>query len=121
MPVHSRLGLAQVSLAGVLWGTGGLGVQVIREHEPMSVLTISAWRMGLAAVVLLAAVALLRQAGDVARLLRERPGPALFAGVATGAYQALYFGSVVSVGVTVATVVEPRARTRAGHGRRVPP
>jgi DME family drug/metabolite transporter len=105
MPVHSRLGLAQVSLAGVLWGTGGLGVQIIREHEPMSVLTVSAWRMGLATLVLLGAVAALRQAGDVVRLLRERPGPAVLAGVATGAYQALYFGSVVSVGVTVATVV----------------
>ena len=105
MPVHSRLGLAQVSLAGVLWGTGGLGVQIIREHEPMSVLTISAWRMGLAAVVLLAAVVVLRQARDIARLLRERPGPAVLAGVATASYQALYFGSVVSVGVTVATVV----------------
>jgi len=102
---HARLGLVQVSLAGILWGTGGLGVQLIREHEPMSVLTISAWRMGLAAAVLLAAVLLLRQAGDVARLLGERPGPALAAGVATGAYQALYFGSVVAVGVTVATVV----------------
>ena len=102
---HARLGLVQVSLAGILWGTGGLGVQVIREHEPMSVLTISAWRMGLAAVVLVAAVLVVRQAGDVARLLRERPGPALLAGVATGAYQALYFGSVVAVGVTVATVV----------------
>lgn len=105
MPVHSRLGLAQVSLAGILWGTGGLGVQVIREHEPMSVLTISAWRMGLATLVLLATVLLLRQAGDVVRLLRERPVPAVLAGVATGAYQALYFGAVVSVGVTVATVV----------------
>ena len=72
---RSRLGLVQVSLAGILWGTGGLGVQVIREHEPMSVLTISAWRMGLAAVVLLAAVALLRQAGDVVRLLASGPGP----------------------------------------------
>ena len=102
---HGRLGLVQVSLAGILWGTGGLGVQVVREHEPMSVLTISAWRMGLAAVVLVAAVVLLRQAGDIARLLRERPAPAVLAGVATGAYQALYFGSVVAVGVTVATVV----------------
>lgn len=102
---RSRFGLVQVSLAGVLWGTGGLGVQIIREHEPMSVLTISAWRMGLAAVVLLAAVALLRQGGDIVRLMRERPGPAVLAGVATGAYQALYFGSVVAVGVTVATVV----------------
>ncbi len=105
MPVHSRLGLVQVSLAGVLWGTGGLGVQIIREHQPMSVLTISAWRMGVAAVVLVAAVALFRQGGDLVRLLRDRPGPAILAGVATGAYQALYFGSVVSVGVTVATVV----------------
>lgn len=105
MHVHSRLGLAQVSLAGVLWGTGGLGVQIIREHEPMSVLTISAWRMGLAALVLGAAVVVLRQAGTVVRLLRDRPGPAVLAGVATGAYQALYFGAVVSVGVTVATVV----------------
>jgi DME family drug/metabolite transporter len=102
---RARLGLLQVSLAGVLWGTGGLGVQVVREHEPMSVLTISAWRMGLAGLVLLAAVVLLRQAGDVVRLVRERPGPAVLAGVATGAYQALYFGAVVSVGVTVATVV----------------
>jgi DME family drug/metabolite transporter len=102
---HARLGLAQVSLAGILWGTGGLGVQVIREHEPMSVLTISAWRMGLAALVLVGAVVAVRQAADVTRLLRERPGPAVLAGVMTGAYQALYFGSVVSVGVTVATVV----------------
>jgi DME family drug/metabolite transporter len=102
---HARLGLLQVSLAGILWGTGGLGVQIIREHEPMSVLTISAWRMGLAALVLIAAVAVMRQARDVTRLLRDRPGPAVLAGVATGAYQALYFGSVVTVGVTVATVV----------------
>ena len=105
MSVHSRLGLLQVSLAGVLWGTGGLGVQLIREAQPMSVLTISAWRMGLAALVLLVAVAVLRQAADVRALLRDRPRAAVFAGVATAAYQALYFGSVVSVGVTVATVV----------------
>jgi DME family drug/metabolite transporter len=102
---HARLGLLQVSLAGILWGTGGFGVQVIRDHEPVSVLTISAWRMGLAAVVLVGAVVVLRQARDVRRLLRASPGPAVLAGVATGGYQALYFGAVVAVGVTVATVV----------------
>ena len=55
MSTHSsaRLGLVQISVAGVLWGTGGLAVQLIRERVPMSVLTISAWRMGLAALVLL--------------------------------------------------------------------
>lgn len=54
----ARMGLLQISLAGVLWGTGGLGVEIVRQHEPMSVLTVSAHRMGIAAVVLLLAVVL---------------------------------------------------------------
>ena len=72
-PSSARLGLIQISLAGVLWGTGGLAVQLIRERVPMSVLTISAWRMGLAAVVLVLAVLVLRRGPDLRRLLRERP------------------------------------------------
>lgn len=101
----ARVGLLQISAAGVLWGTGGLAVQVIRDVTPMSVLVISAYRMAIAAVVLGAAVLALRQLGGVARLLRERPGHAALVGVSTAAYQALYFASVVNVGVTVATVV----------------
>jgi DME family drug/metabolite transporter len=101
----ARIGLLQISLAGVLWGTGGLAVQVIREVTPMSVLVISAYRMLIAAVVLGVAVVALRQLGGVARLLRERPGHAALVGVSTAAYQALYFTSVVNVGVSVATVV----------------
>lgn len=101
----ARVGLLQISAAGVLWGTGGLAVQVLREVTPMSVLVISAYRMAIAAVVLGAAVLALRQLGGVARLLRERPGHAALVGVSTAAYQALYFASVVNVGVTVATVV----------------
>ena len=103
-PMSSR-GLLQISLAGVLWGTGGLVVQLVRERVPMSVLTISAWRMGLAAVVLLLAVLLLRRLPDLARLLTARPWTAVAVGLCTGAYQALYFAAVVSAGVTVATVV----------------
>ena len=101
----ARRGLIQISLAGVLWGTGGLAVQLIRERVPMSVLTISAWRMGIAAVVLLAALLVLRQVPDLRRLLRERPLTAITVGLCTGAYQALYFAAVVAVGVTVSTVV----------------
>jgi DME family drug/metabolite transporter len=104
-PGPGRLGLIQVSLAGVLWGTGGLGVQIIREHEPMSVLTISAWRMVLATLVLAVLVGAQRQLADVRRLWATHRRAALLAGVATGTYQALYFGAVVTVGVTVATVV----------------
>ena len=91
--------------AGVLWGTGGLAVQVIRDHADLSPTTISAYRTSIAAVVLVVACVATRQLGDVRRLLAERPGPTVFVGLATAAYQALYFASVVWVGVTVSTVV----------------
>lgn len=100
-----RVGLAQICLAGVLWGTGGLAVHVIRDVEPLSVVTISAWRMLLAAVVLVSVVLALRQLSAVRALLRTHPGRAVAVGTGTALYQAFYFGSVVAVGVTVSTVV----------------
>jgi DME family drug/metabolite transporter len=102
---QARLGLLQISLAGVLWGTGGLGVEVIRDHASMSVLTISAWRLLLAAGVLAGAVLLLRQGPSVLALARARPWRAAIVGAGTASYQALYFGAVVATGVTVSTVV----------------
>lgn len=101
----ARIGLFQISLAGVLWGTGGLAVHVIRDAEPMSVVAISAWRMVIGAIALLVAVALLRQLGDLRTLVRRHPGRVVVIGVATATYQALYFAAVVAVGVTVSTVV----------------
>jgi DME family drug/metabolite transporter len=98
-------GLVQICLAGVLWGTGGLAVQAIREHAPLSATTISAYRTAIAALVLVAACVAARQLAAVRRLLAERPLPTVFVGLATAAYQALYFASVVWVGVTVSTVV----------------
>jgi DME family drug/metabolite transporter len=103
--VSPRLGLAQISLAGVLWGTGGLAVHVIRDAEPLSVVTISAWRMLIGAVFLLVAVRVARQLGDLRALARRHPGRVVLIGVATATYQALYFAAVVAVGVTVSTVV----------------
>lgn len=100
-----RIGLLQVCAAGVLWGTGGLVVQLIRERVPMSTLTISAYRMLIAAVALVLLLACLRRLGEVRHLVLARPGDVAVIGALTGLYQALYFASVVSVGVTVATVV----------------
>ncbi len=103
--LRQRAGLLQICLAGVLWGTGGLAVQLIREHADLSAITISAYRTTIAALVLVCACLAMRQLGAVADLLRTRPGPTAFVGLATAAYQALYFASVVWVGVTVSTVV----------------
>lgn len=101
----ARLGLLQISLAGVLWGTGGLAVQLVREQVPMHVVTISAWRMVLAGVVLGALLLALRGGPALRDLLRTHPRRTVVVGASTAAYQALYFGAVTLVGVSVATVV----------------
>lgn len=101
----ARLGLLQISLAGVLWGTGGLAVQLVREQVPMHVVTISAWRMVLAGVVLGALLLALRGGPVLRDLLRTHPRRTVVVGASTAAYQALYFGAVTLVGVSVATVV----------------
>lgn len=98
--LSARLGLVQICLAGVLWGTGGLVLQIVRAITPMSVLTVSAYRMLIAAVVLLTVLAVIGRLSDLRLDLRT-----VVVGVATGLYQALYFASVVAVGVTVSTVV----------------
>lgn len=106
-PVHraALVGRLQVCLAGVLWGTGGLALELIRDHVPLGVLTVSAYRMLLAAVVLALAVVALRRARVVLDLLRVDLRPAVLVGCGTATYQGLYFASVVQAGVTVATVV----------------
>jgi DME family drug/metabolite transporter len=104
-PPRAGVGLLQICLAGVLWGTGGLGVQVIRDEVPMSVLTISAWRMAIATVVLLVVLLIVRQMPSLVALVRAHPARVVLVGCGTAAYQALYFGSVVAVGVSVSTVV----------------
>lgn len=101
----TRIGLLFVSLAGVLWGTGGLALEILRDHSSMSVLTVSAYRMLIAAVALVAASLVLRRGRQLVALVRAHPGRAAAVGLGTGAYQALYFGSVATAGVTVATVV----------------
>jgi DME family drug/metabolite transporter len=90
---HVR-GLMEVAAASVLWGTGGLAVQLIREQDPMSPVTISAWRMAIAAAVLLVALLLVRRGREL-----------LAVGAGTAAYQGFYFVSVTQVGVAVSTVV----------------
>lgn len=99
------LGILQVSLAGVLWGTGGITLEVIRGRAELSFVTISCYRMVIAATVLVAAVLALRRSAELMALLRDSPGTACLMGVGTAAYQALYFGSIIEVGVTVSTVV----------------
>lgn len=105
-PHHSHLrGLVQVCCAGVLWGTGGLAMQLLREHDPISPVAVIVWRAVIAAVVVVALLVLLRRVGDLAALVRRHPWRLLAVGTGTAAFQAFFFLAVPMVGVAVATVV----------------
>lgn len=101
----ARLGLLQVCAAGVLWGTGGLVVTLLHDRDGLGAMTVSAWRMGLAAVALIGFAVLTRRSGVVVGTMRAHPVPAVVVGCGTALYQGLYFVSVLLVGVSVATVV----------------
>lgn len=68
-------------------------------------MTASAWRMALAAVALIAFAMATNRSRVVLRTLRTHPVPAVLTGLGTAAFQALYFVSVLLVGVSLATVV----------------
>ncbi|WP_418005092.1 DMT family transporter [Mycobacterium sp. PDNC021] len=105
-PSHTRhWGLLQISAAGVLWGTGGLVVTVLHDRSGLGAMTASAWRMALAAVALVALVAVTGRVGHAIMMMRSRPVVPIVVGCGTALYQGLYFASVLSVGVAVATVV----------------
>lgn len=105
MPRSARIGLLQVCAAGVLWGTGGLVVTLLHDRDGLGAMTVSAWRMGLAAVALVGFAALTRRTSAVVATWRIHPVPAVVIGCGTALYQGLYFVSVLLVGVSVATVV----------------
>lgn len=102
---RAGIGLLQVSAAGVLWGTGGLVVTVLHERDGLGAMTVSAWRMVLAAATLIGFAAVTRRSRAVLDTVRTDPGLAIVVGCGTAIYQGLYFMSVLMVGVAVATVV----------------
>jgi len=101
---HLR-GLVQVCCAGVLWGTGGMAMQLLREHDPISPLAVIIWRALIGAVVVLVLLVVLRRVGELVALVRRHPWRLLAVGTGTAALQAFFFMAVSMVGVAVATVV----------------
>jgi DME family drug/metabolite transporter len=68
-------------------------------------MTVSAWRMALAAVALIGFAAITGRSRVVVGTMRAHPVLAVLVGCGTALYQGLYFLSVLLVGVSVATVV----------------
>ncbi len=103
---HTHLrGLVEVVCAGVLWGTGGLAMQLLREQDPISPLAVIVWRAAIGAALVLLLLVLLRRVGELVSLVRRHPWRLLAVGAGTAALQAFFFLAVPMVGVAVATVV----------------
>ena len=96
-----RTGLIKISVAGLLWGTTGVVVQVLHQATALTAVSIGFYRLAIAAVALLA----VRRPRAVLAALRASPLGPVLAGVGLGTYQALYFVAVTLGGVSIATVV----------------
>ncbi|MEU5904751.1 DMT family transporter [Micromonospora sp. NPDC047527] len=122
--LRARTGLIQITVTGVLWGTTGVAVQLLRESTGLSPVSIGFHRLAIAALVLLACTA--GRLGALVDALRAAPLPLVITGVGLGLYQALYFAAVALAGVSVATVVSLglapvlAAAWESAHARRIP-
>ncbi len=78
---------------------------VLNDRDGLGAMTVSAWRMALAALALLGFVVATRRAALTVSTMRAHPVLATSVGAGTAVYQGLYFVSVLLVGVSIATVV----------------
>jgi DME family drug/metabolite transporter len=98
-------GLLLVCLAGVIWGTIGPAVDVIDERSSLSVWMVGAYRSVAAVAALFATVLVAGRLARCRALVAGHPLRVVTVGVSTGTFMVLFFISVVSAGVTIATVV----------------
>jgi len=96
-----RLGLLQISLAGMLWGTTGVVVRQLNTSDDLPAATIAFWRLAFAAAGLFAWAAVQRRP----LLLGRAAGATCLIGVGLAVYQLLYFVAVLAGGVSSATIV----------------
>ncbi|GII62291.1 membrane protein [Sphaerisporangium krabiense] len=93
-------GLLYVTVAAVIWGTGGPAAAVLYQVSGLGPVAVSFWRFVFGAAVMFAAA-------RVARVAAARPRWTTvgLAGCGLAVSQAAYFGAVAEIGVAMATVI----------------
>lgn len=104
-PTRAWRGLLLVCAAGVVWGTIGPAVQLVRESSGLSPWTISAYRAVAAVATLVVAAILTRRLPVCLELARCHLRRVAITGLATASFQLLFFIAVIATGVSVATVI----------------
>lgn len=97
----SGLALVAACVAGILWGTGALVVNVLVATHGFTPQNISFWRFVLGAVVLLAVFG----RGISWRRLRPLIGTVILAGTAMAGYVLLWFLGIERMGAAVPTLI----------------
>jgi drug/metabolite transporter, DME family len=118
---QSGTGLAYLTIAGILWGTGGLTGSLLGRATELSPVAVAAYRLAVGGALLVAFLLLTGR-----RLPRHRPAwtRIVVFGVLSAVYQACYFGAVSLTSVSLATLVTIGAApvlvllVEAGTGRR---
>jgi DME family drug/metabolite transporter len=97
-----RVGLIQLTLTGVLWGSIGIVVRLL-QNAHLSTASIAFWRFVCACLV---RITILRARGlrELARHL-TRPWRLLVVSLGSLAFQLLYFVAVADVGVSISTLI----------------
>ncbi|HEX4246711.1 MAG TPA: DMT family transporter [Pseudonocardia sp.] len=98
----SRTDLHLVSLAALLWGTGGLAGTLLGQVAALPPLAVATYRLGGGGLALLAVLAVTRRLRRPSRAGLVR---VLVVGGLVAAYQTCYFASVALTSLAVATVV----------------
>ncbi|GII85718.1 membrane protein [Sphaerisporangium siamense] len=93
-------GLLYVTVAAVIWGTGGPAAAVLYQVSGLGPVAVSFWRFVFGAAVMFAAARALRVAAA-----RPRWSTVGLAGCGLAVSQAAYFGAVAEIGVAMATVI----------------
>jgi DME family drug/metabolite transporter len=102
--LSARSGVLAISSGAVLWGTTGVVVHDVHAHTGLSPVSISCYRVLVAALVL--SVLRGRDLLRLARTMDASRGTALIlAGASLGISQALYFVAIAYAGVSLATLI----------------
>ncbi|BCJ41760.1 membrane protein [Actinoplanes ianthinogenes] len=99
----ARLSLLHLSIAGILWGTAGVVVQLVAARTGLGAVAIGFYRLLFAAATML--ILGLPARRRIWAAFRTAPVAVVAAGAGLAAYQAFYFVAVRLTGVSIATVI----------------
>lgn len=98
-------GIVSVCLAGVLWGTAPIAFGLAHDRTALTTIAISAYRLAIAALVLVLVTTVAGRLGTAWGTLRDRPVAVVAVGAGVAGYQALWFSAITHVGTSIATVI----------------